>query len=518
MMAGHGSVGHSQGLGSMKRRAGLGAHGALRGRSLRAERLRARRGARESIVEMIGQADRRVTEGLGVSPITSTCWADRSIASMDRLRPAAHTSSRSVEATIFPSTSSSPALLSEMATSAGRSFSIRWSTAARQSAHSVYSRLRSRCRRHIRDRTGRLGERDEPPIALVREALERREPVRRMRVADQHDRGRRIFAAVHAVVWLRLAPLGVAGIGIDHGDRRGPSRAAAPGRPAPARPVWRRWSARRAASCSACRSRRVLTWRPPSPPGARRQVEYDRARTVGGQDGGATALPAPSDTVATSRLSAPAVTRTREAGNPRDRAVTDRLLDPAPAGLGEHEGQPDERRARRPREGRADGGRRQHEEGPVPEVERIRDAADPAHRPDGQQPRQRAERLSEAAPDDQRRADDGHERGRARERRIEVEQRPPRTPIRPSRRQRPRSWRHGPRDAGHAASRQRQPAPSASSQARAGSRKNASGASVEVQLIDSANEATATIATATAIRRRLVERPATISSSAGQKR
>ena len=62
------------------------------------------------------------------------------------------------------------------------------------------------------------------------------------------------------------------------------------------------------------------------------------------------------------------------------------------------------------------------------------------------------------------------------------------------------------------------PAPTASSQARAGRRKNASGASVDVQTIDRTKEIAATTPTVIPTRRRFVPRPATISRSAGQNR
>ena len=164
---------------------------------------------------------------------------------------------------------------------------------------------------------------------------------------------------------------------------------------------------------------------------------------------------------------------------PRDPAVADRLLDESLAERGDRYGRCGKADSHGHRQRLARDGGGQHENRPVPEIQRVRDAPQPAGRSRREQPRGSDERHVEATEEDQRRAD-GREQGGNSGNGVATSMTAPAPTINAS----PAALASTAGQRGIALSRlaaRNTSAPRASSHARAGRRKNASGASTCVR-------------------------------------
>ena len=348
----------------------------------------------------------------------------------------------------------------------------------------------------VGDRAGRLGQRNEPPILLIRKPLERREPVRCVRMTHE-EHGLAVLAAVDAVRRRDLLPLGVALVRVD--DRE----VLTDGRQRRNEIGWDRAS-RGGRECRlGGRGRRCV---------GRDGDRLKRGREVDRDDGAADGV---ADPGGHGRRSGGHAKPERyrgdgDAGGERnaegpgrpqlgDATVSDGVLDPASAGLRKHECQREQPQAGRPREFGPDGGCREDQQRPVPEVERVRD---PTTQRIGRIDTRRDTRLSgigmppattSAAP---RTGSTAAVPGNG----VSVSKMTAPIMIIAS----PAPTATVATDVGRRASRvtpMARPAPMASSHARAGSRKKASGASLAVQAMPRPNDRTATTATTRPTRR-----------------
>ena len=178
---------------------------------------------------------------------------------------------------------------------------------------------------------------------------------------------------------------------------------------------------------------------------------------------------------------------------PRNPAVADRLLDESLAERGDRNGRGGKADSDGHRQCLTRDGGGQHENRPVPEIQRVRDAPQPARRSRREQPGGSDERHVEATEEDQRRAD-GREQGGDPGNGVATLMTAPAPTINAS----PTALASTAGQRGIALSRlaaRNTSAPRASSHARAGRRKNASGASTCVRRRDSTSDMRPTIAT-----------------------